>query len=87
MSCDGTVRMWSIESKSCLKKYNCFPRSNDISIDRFLGRMAWEQHCNDILIVPCGHTGIKCFTCNTWQERDDWLPLDKGKVIFVDNIQ
>ena len=67
-SADGTLKIWLLEKKECLKTVNCLPKFSAVNFSHPLGRLAWEDHCGSAVVVPCGKAGIKLFSYDTWTE-------------------
>ena len=79
-SADGTLKIWLLEKKECLKTISCLSKFSDATFNHPLGRMAWEAHCGLALAVPCGRDGIKLFSYETWTEKATLLCSGEPKV-------
>ncbi|XP_071962820.1 WD repeat and HMG-box DNA-binding protein 1-like [Antedon mediterranea] len=51
-SCDGTVKIWSIEDQSWEKSMGILPKCSDFSISKTLCRLSWEPTAGKFLCVP-----------------------------------
>ncbi|CAG2114535.1 unnamed protein product, partial [Medioppia subpectinata] len=52
-SCDGSVRVWNAETKTCVHYWSdCFPKSNDFENSKTLGRVCWEPTSGHLIAVP-----------------------------------
>ena len=64
-SCDGTVRVWHIESLECVKKFEKnHARSNDFLNSSTWCKLSWD-HKGDNLLIP-SNNAINVYRKNTW---------------------
>jgi WD40 repeat protein len=52
-SCDGSVRIWTIEEQNCLHSWNNnHPKSNDFANSLTLCRISWEKVHGQLIAIP-----------------------------------
>lgn len=69
-SCDGTIRMWNIETQKCVKIWDGHhEKSNDFLTSKTLARISW--HPKGHLIAIPDKNGVVFYS------RDDWSQKDK----------
>lgn len=66
-SCDGTVRIWSLNSRKQVHSWEWAPRSNDFSNCPSLCRVMFEPVLGKTLAVPVATT-IKIIERSSWKE-------------------
>ena len=67
-ACDGSVCIWSIESrKVCHQWKNVFPRSNDFENSSTLCRIEWQPSLGDVLAIPISER-IELFKRGQWDK-------------------
>ncbi|XP_054153902.1 WD repeat and HMG-box DNA-binding protein 1-like [Oppia nitens] len=66
-SCDGTVRVWNVDTKTCCQSWtDCLPKSNDFETSPVLCRMSWQPSDGQRLAVP-KMDRIDVHARDTWQ--------------------
>lgn len=67
-SCDGTVKIWSMENKSVIKEWtNVIPISNAFQHSKVKCTPAWDPNDGNLLAIPFGKE-IKLFQRGLWRE-------------------
>lgn len=67
-SCDGTVKIWSIETKSVVKEWNnVIPISNAFQHSKVKCTPAWDLKDGNLLAIPFSKE-IKLFQRGVWRE-------------------
>lgn len=67
-SCDGSIILWSIESKCQMYKWTgIFPQSNDFENSPTLSRMCWEPTTSEFLVIP-RHGQVHFYCRDRWDE-------------------
>ncbi|PSN43420.1 WD repeat and HMG-box DNA-binding protein 1 [Blattella germanica] len=66
-SCDGSVRVWTIEEKQAVMSWNCVPTCNDFFAAKCLGRPSWQPKTGRFLAVPHGKE-IRVFQRTVWDK-------------------
>ncbi|XP_064622093.1 WD repeat and HMG-box DNA-binding protein 1-like [Lineus longissimus] len=64
-SCDGTVRIWNIDTQSCVKSINAIPKCNDFSLSKTLCRIEWHPDDGKCIAVPLDKE-IRIYERDTW---------------------
>ncbi|XP_034234395.1 WD repeat and HMG-box DNA-binding protein 1 [Thrips palmi] len=64
-SCDGTVKVWDIERKECVKTWDCVPKGNNFFTTPVLARAAWQPSGKHYLAVP-NDKNIEIYERSTW---------------------
>ncbi|XP_033110580.1 WD repeat and HMG-box DNA-binding protein 1-like [Anneissia japonica] len=64
-SCDGTVKIWSIEDQSWEKSMSVLPKCSDFSISKTLCRLSWEPNEGKNLCIPV-EKEIQLIERDTW---------------------
>ena len=82
-SADGTLKIWMLEKKECLKTVICLPKFSDVNFSHPLARIAWEEHYRSAVVVPCGRAGIKLFSYGTWAENATLCCSGEPKVTYT----
>lgn len=67
-SCDGTVKVWSIETNLVVKEWtNVIPKSNAFQHSKLKCTPAWDFKDGNLLAIPFGKE-IKLFQRGVWRE-------------------
>ncbi|XP_069678187.1 WD repeat and HMG-box DNA-binding protein 1 [Periplaneta americana] len=66
-SCDGTVRVWSIDTTQTVKSWDCVPKCNAFLAAKCLGRPSWQPVTGRYLSVPHGKE-IRVYERVTWDK-------------------
>ena len=63
-SCDGTIRIWSVNPKKVVKTISGLPKTNDFGSTKTLCRLAWDRQ---------GEVGrVFCFTVELYACETFW---------------
>lgn len=67
-SCDGSVKLWKIESEKCIKTIpNCWPEANDVCRSKSSGLISWHPKGNKFAVPLLA--SVKIFAKeNEWDE-------------------
>ncbi|XP_021932631.1 WD repeat and HMG-box DNA-binding protein 1 isoform X1 [Zootermopsis nevadensis] len=66
-SCDGTVRVWTIDDTQTVHSWNCVPVCNAFLAAKCLGRPSWQPKTGHYLAVPHGKE-IRIYERETWNK-------------------
>ena len=67
-SCDGSVKLWKIESEYCLKSWkDCWDKSNDVCRSSTPGQIAWSPDGSKLAIPT--KSLLKIITRNQWDNE------------------
>eukprot|EP00731_Ephydatia_muelleri_P022174 Em0014g765a len=64
-SCDGTARVWSLETSDCVKVLPILPKCSDVSLVKSLCYLAWHPKGGKVLAIPVGEH-IKLYARDSW---------------------
>lgn len=80
-SCDGSVCVWSIDSRKVFQQWkNVFPRSNDFENSSTLCRIAWQPSLGDVLALPKSD-GLELIKRGQWDKI--WKKITHSELINI----
>jgi chromosome transmission fidelity protein 4 len=82
-SCDGSVRLWKIESESCVHTWSdCWAKSNDVSASVTSGIVTWHPQGGQIAIPMA--SGVKIYSADKdWAEAQHLKSSEEDIVTSV----
>lgn len=81
-SCDGTVRIWEIETLECVKAIDNHTKSNDIPNSDTLCQICWNNK-GSLLFVP-NKSGIALYNRESWAIKSNIVQQGFENVVAVD---
>lgn len=84
-SCDGTVKIWSIELQSIVFQLSCLPVCNAFDSAVVLGRPSW-QPSGRLLAIPSG-SSVKIYERATWNVTMEFSDERVTEVVATQSIR
>lgn len=83
-SCDGSVKVWDLQTSVSVASWNVVPKTNSFSSSQTLCRMAWSSD-GQYLLVPVG-LKVHAYARKDWQIHHS-LEHESIKEVCVQRVQ